>query len=431
MIRYECAMSIDIKALPVPIDIPSEPAAIKKMAFIKLAAPVKIGFVSALLLAGAYGMFSGRNCVSAEGAVVSAYVTSVRVPITGELTGLHAVPGEHIEANALLARVTNPRASEDRLVSLALEQQQAETERRASIAEEAALLSERGLLQDRVVAHRQAVCERLQHQASQSEMLLAAKRAALQQANLDLERAQKLQQDGIVTQSEVNNLQTQRDMRSGEAAAQEADLLAIRSAEAAAEKGLLTEQGITNDVVFSQQRIDDITIRLAEVHRRTSLTSAQAQQAAAGVETQKQHLDLMRQADLVAPIEGTVWKLGAADGEHLESNATVAELIDCRQSFLLALIPQNRVPDVQVGADVRFRLGGESVEHHGTLSAIFGEDQDMDDHKLAARPVKDSTDRMSTVRVNYAHDAQEGCTVGRSARVLISTHGSMLPRMFP
>ena len=423
--------SIDTKALPVPIDMPGEPAAVKKTAVIKFAAPVKIGFVFALLLAGAYGMFSARNSVSAEGAVVSAYVTSVRVPIAGELTGLHAVPGEHVEANALLATVTNPRASEDRLLSLALEQQQAETERRASVAEEAALLSERALLEKRVVAHRQAVCERLQHQASQSEMLLAAKRAALQQANLDLERAQKLRQDGIVTQSEVENLETQRNMRNGEAAAQEADLRAIRSAEAAAEKGLLTEQGITNDVVFSQQRIDDITIRLAEVHRRTSLTSAQAQQDAAGVEAQRQHLELMRQAELLAPIAGTVWKLGAADGEHLESNATVAELIDCRQSFLLALIPQNSVPDVQLGADVRFRLGGESVEHHGTVTAIFGEDQDMDDHKLAARPVKDSTDRMSTVRVNYGHDTQEGCTVGRIARVLISTRSSILSRMLP
>ncbi len=424
-------MSTDIKALPVPIDIPGEQAVVRKTGVSKLAVPVKIGFISALLLAGAYGMFSAHNCVSSEGAVVSAYVTSVRVPIAGELTGLHAVPGEYIEPNTLLARVTNPRASEDQLVSLALEEQRTEAERRASIAEEAALISERAVLQNRVVAHRKAVCERLRHQASESEMLLAAKRAALQQANLDLERAQKLRQDGIVTQSEVDNLETQRNIRNGEAAAQEADSRALRSAEKAAEKGLLTEQGITNDVVFSQQRIDDITIRLAEVHRRRALTAAQAQQAAASVQAQKQHLELMRQADLLAPIGGTVWKLGAADGEHVESNATVVELIDCRQSFLLTLIPQNSVPDVQIGADARFRLGGESVEHHGTVTAIFGEEQDMDDHKLAARPVKDSTDRMSTVRINYGHDPKDGCSVGRIARVLISTHGSTLSRMFP
>jgi multidrug resistance efflux pump len=394
-----------------------------------VSSPMKMGFIGMMLLAGLYGLLSEQKYVSSGSAVVTTYVTSVRTPIEGTLSDLSLSPGSAVETGTVLARVTNPRADAERLSNLRIEQQQTGAGADAARAETEALLQERAHLQERVSAHSQAVFDRLHQQAAQAQMLLQARQAALEQASSDFERGHKLRDVGIIAQAEFEVLQSRQHVAAAEAAAQEAELRAIKSAEFAATRGLLTEVGTSSDVASSQQRIDEINLRLVEAQRRRTVLEAQSHQATSDLAEGQQRLDLLRQTALIAPVSGEVWKLAASNGEHVEAGGAVAELVNCGQSFLLALVPQNRLSQIEIGAEVRFPLSGESVDHVGSVAAILGAEQDDEHRKLAARPFHEGDERMATLRVNFPQTADR-CAVGRVARVSVATTGgSLLSRL--
>ena len=58
---------------------------------------IKITAAASLLVAGGYAMLSERGYVVSENAVVSAYVTSLRMPIEGFISDINAGVGTSVE----------------------------------------------------------------------------------------------------------------------------------------------------------------------------------------------------------------------------------------------------------------------------------------------------------------------------------------------
>lgn len=286
------------------------------------------------------------------------------------------------------------------------------------------LQQQREQLAERVKAHGQAVHERLGQQVLQAQMLLKSRQASLQQAETELMRGRKLQELGIIAQAELEVLQSRRNVAASEAAAQQAESYALQSSEAASARGLLTELGTSNDVASSQQRLDDITLQLAEVRRKGAILSARAKAINTEVVSGENQSRLLREADLIAPISGEVWRLGAAEGEHVEGGTTVAEVVNCRESFILVMVPQERLPEIEIGAQARFRFSGESMERTGTVTAISGSEDDSEQQKLAARPFRQPSEGLATVRVGFQQPPKSDvCSVGRTAQVIITKAG--------
>jgi hypothetical protein len=79
-----------------------------------------------------------------------------------------------------------------------------------------------------------------------------------------------------------------------EMAAQESDLSALRVAAESATQGILAEAGINNDVTYSRQRADEITLRLAETERTLKSLQFQAREAQLNVGNEVRRSDLMQ-----------------------------------------------------------------------------------------------------------------------------------------
>ncbi len=139
---------------------------------------------------------------------------------------------------------------------------------------------------------------------------------------------------------------------------------------------------------------------------------------------------LMSAADLTAPGSGFLWQLNASNGELVAAGDPLVELVNCQSALLLAEIPQDRVPDVLIGARAHIRLSGETRERYGVVEAIVADPTAGESRNLAASPLKNSDERMAAVQIKLEEaPARVGaeprpCLVGRTASVMMPVAGN-------
>jgi multidrug resistance efflux pump len=380
---------------------------------------IKITAAASLLVAGGYAMLSERGYVVSENAVVSAYVTSLRMPIEGFISDINAGVGTSVEQGGALARVQNPRVDDQLLFNLRSQLKRLTSERAAVQAERVGLEQLRLQLEARSRDHAQASVNRIAALVEEAERTLAARVARRDQLQRDLTRKQSLAVSGAVSQSDLDRIRGEVDVVSREIDAQRAHTASLRTAASAVSRGVIAETG-SNDVAYSAQRADEIAIRLVSLNRTASTLEAEAEETAERLAAEERRIALMTADNLKAPSSGMVWKLGTSNGERLGVGDTAAELVDCGSAFIVASIPQDRVPDVAIGSEARFRLSGEREDRLGLVLSVTGDAATSNDRNLAAVPLKTAVS-MATVRVAApsSHNVAGECLVGRTARVLL------------
>jgi multidrug resistance efflux pump len=386
----------------------------------------KIALASIVALAGMYAVLVQQRVVTSDEAIVSAYVAAVRTPIEGNVSGIALRVGSKVEQGRVIGHVENPRAFDQQLENLTFRQQEDHGAVSALGGEISELLRQKSELENRAEAHRTAVCARLERRLRQAAALLDAKRVASQQAGVELERSRNLREVGAVTEADFERRKSETEIAKCEQAAAEAELAELQAELDAARKGVLAEPGASADVPYSQQRIDEIRLRLADLHATRTNLVLRSDQTAADVTRQVKHSELMRSSAIIAPVTGTVWRLESTNGEHIATGDTLTEIVDSSHPFLLISIPQDRVPDIELGARVKFKLSGETQQRTGTVVSIAGLTGDDENRRFAAIPLPKSTKRMAGVRVRF-DDMQSGeSLVGRTARAVISANGRNL-----
>ncbi len=376
-----------------------------------------------ILFAGAFGILSEQSTITANSAVISTRVVSVRTPIEGLFSAAALKANQPVQRGVSLGAVANnrfdPQAQE-------LYQQQAiesTTQAAALGAEERTLRAQRAELLSRVRAHTEALTGRMDRVETEAEGALTARQAGFKLASADLERGKQLFDLGIVSRAALDKLDADAAVAQAELRGEESALAATRSEGAAVRHGMMIEAGNNNDVAYSEQRIDEIDLRLADLERER-LNAEAAAVAAQGSYTQAlEHNQAMGSAALVAPASGMLWKWFAVDGERVGVGDKVAELVDCQSAFLLAALPQDRVPAIAIGSSARYRLSGESVEHLARVASINAELPTLEGNKLAAEPIKVDDRPAVLVRLDLdPKDEAKGCLVGRTASVVIQAH---------
>ncbi len=303
----------------------------------------------------------------------------------------------------------------------------------AAIADErAALLEQRAALAQRARAHSEVLAERLESGIQEAEGKASSRKASLEYARLSLDRGRELFKAGILSRADYDRTVTSARVAQQDLAAQDAELSAKRVEVAAVRRGIMVEAGDNSDVAYSLQRMGEIDLRLAGLAREQAEAEAQAAAAQMNYGPTAVHDKLLSEARMLAPASGELWKWYAANGEQIGAGERVAELVDCRESFLLASFPQDRVPAIAVGAPARCRLAGQQTEHEARVAAIDAEQPASDEPKLAARPIKQNeSPAVLVLLVLDPADRSRGCTVGRTASVVIrSTARSAASTLF-
>lgn len=397
---------------------------------------VKIAFAVALCSAGAFGMLSDSTYISSSNAVVSAFVVDVRTPIDGTLSGLPLAAGTFVKAGQVLGSVYNPRSDREHLDNLLTLESSSASTVEALTAERTMLQLQQKALLARSNRNSAAVAARLGQQAQAADQTLSGLKFALDEANIELRRADGLHAAGIVSDADLDRKRAAQLVAKQAVEAQQTSVASYRAQSVDAARGLLAEPGDASDVSYSRQRADEISMRLAENASALTIARGQADEARMSVQAETVREGLMRQSEVRAPIDGYLWKINTTDGEGVPSGSSILSLVNCNQQFVLVQVPQDRVPEIAVNHEARIRLAGESQERRGTVVSVSGDALKLSNSKMAALPFQESSQQMATVTVRLdtksspsgttdpAHTApsEATCVVGRTARVLIPTY---------
>jgi multidrug resistance efflux pump len=387
--------------------------------------PIKLGIAGTCLLAGIYTALSTHRYIQSDNAVVTAYLSSVRVPIEGTLQDFHIQTGAQVAAGDRLGEIENARANEERIQDLDVAQREAAGQASAIDQQTATLRTERQRLISRAALHASAVSARLTLQAAESERLLAEKEALLAEATTEMRRQQNLRDDGIVSQASLEQMLAQHKVAQEALAAQRADLAVLKAESESAKQGIFTEQGYSSDVSYSLQRVDEINLQLANLQQSSTTLRLHAAALQSSVSATADHSNLMHRAVLVSPITGTVWQVQAQDGERLNVGDGVVQLIDCKQQFILAALPQNDLSGLDLSGEARIKLSGE---HRVQTGRILGVSKRSKENEKLAADVLDEKKRMVIVRIALTPDSSgaESCSVGQAAQVMLPRKHSRL-----
>ena len=404
-----------VEAKPVP--------AAPSLRGIKPGRVIKITLALALLGGSAGAVLQGQGYVTADNAVVSAYVLSVRTPILGQVSGLQLRVGDPVAGAGALAVVSNDRVSDERLVELRTELARQRAEQAALARQLGTLRSMRQRLATRADDYRLVQAEYASALSHETVAQLPAHEARLDMARRTMVRKAALGRTGDAPVATVEQAALDARALEAEFATQSARLLSVRMREAAAHRGMFLDNG-SNDVSYSAQRIDEVDLRITEAERASAVLDAGIALAQTRLAAEERRYAAHATAELSLPKRGMVWKLGASNGERIGAGETVAQVIDCEAPFIVASIPQRDFSLIDLGSMAQFRLSGEKTDREGHILSVTGDASVTGDRNLAAAPLLEKA-ATGVVRIDLPPSGNSGaeCLVGRTARVLLPVSG--------
>jgi multidrug resistance efflux pump len=204
----------------------------------------------------------------------------------------------------------------------------------------------------------------------------------------------------------------------------ELELLAEERRQAAA--GIFVADG-RYGAPYAEMRADEIAITLLDIAARKSEQETRVAQIERQIAEEERRLAKVGSANIVSPHDGVVWRVLTAPGSDLVIGQEVAEVLDCRTTFLEVLVSEGRYNATRVGEKLNYRLVGEDSFQTATVTALRGANAVAADRGLAAN-LTASRDGQFRVFASFDANAPTAtsnatgyCDVGRHAEVRFPT----------
>lgn len=245
---------------------------------------------------------------------------------------------------------------------------------RARVAEElTALASQEHLLLkrlDQFIAHERDRL-RLELQAREAELRRAdVDRAA---AVRDLERQTMLVDSGFISAGQVDAVrhrhdaaQVNQDIANAHLARARANLHSLETG------GFLAERSGGTDVSYTQQKLDDVRLRIAQMR-------------AVGNHEQPRAGAVASLVSIHTPGAGLLMGPSVSPGAFVAAGDTLAHYVLCTQSFIDLLVPVMELSNYRVGESVEFRVSGEWTFYRAQVAQVFPMHTVTDRLKLAVQ----------------------------------------------
>ncbi len=313
-------------------------------------------------------------------AVVNAPVLSVHSPISGTLQDFNATAGQAVSPGARLGRVLSLRAREsleNELSSLqerlqGLQSQQADWQRLQRTFERRAKL------------HANHEMARLQAQLAEVDSQARAQQAQVRQDADTLARQERLASENFISPLQIDAARNALQASQARLEAIQAREKMLRIEGVAVRDQVYLGQG-RNDVPYSQQKLEDLRIQLAELQTRLRETHSRVQQIQNQLAQGGDGQQALQEAPIHAPVQGLLWRKFFANGSEVIAGAELAQVINCRDAFVDVAVPESQLHHMSPGTVVQYRLLGTSDWLQGRVRATSGSGNNGADQTLAAQ----------------------------------------------
>ncbi|RUO97566.1 HlyD family efflux transporter periplasmic adaptor subunit [Hyphomicrobium sp.] len=309
---------------------------------------------------------------SAE-AVVNARIVTLRAPIEGEVTMKHGGTdiGTPFDRDQSILTINNPRADASALAALTQQRGQLVTNISALEAKKQLLESNLKELDTQQERFRLGRIQQIDQRTREVDADIAAAEAQYSVAADALKRADSLRKTDAVSQAFLDKAQGEARVAQSAIRAQIERRKGILVELEAAKKGTFVGDSY-NDTPQSAQRKMQTSLELSDVEARLagSRTELATTEAAIAKETARQKA--LTDTDIRSTVNGRVWEMLTAPGEHVNIGQDLVKLIDCGSAFVTASVSQTAYERLSIGQAATFipRDGGPELK--GTVVSLNG-----------------------------------------------------------
>jgi multidrug resistance efflux pump len=417
------AAAVAVDALSAPSSSPDSVTAARRLA-VSRNRLVRIGL--GLCLLAAAGAIYAPDIVftTSSEAIVNARIVTLTAPIDGRAVKAPPSEGTVVATDAPLLTIENPTVDRGRLQDLESTRTKTEVELTGVKRLVATLTAQLGALDEQMVAYRAATVSRLELVARESEAEAAASRAAAAEAGAELERERLL---GEYASRAVLD-QAEQAALGAEARSKGAELAARRTAKEldAAKRGIYLAHD-RNDVPYSQQRTDELLVRIAEASAQEATLSARLAQLDQQVAEETARIGRLAHAEIGAPTAGVVWRPLVTAGSAVARDAELMTLIDCSNLYVTAVFSGRRFDELRPGERAIVRLLSSAARYAGKVVDVRAMQRSAAEERFAAPlPKLDRGQILAIIRLDdpKALTSEKYCNVGRRVEVRFADLGT-------
>lgn len=361
-------------------------------------------------------------------AVVNAPLLAVRAPFSGLLSQGSAAFASPVAAGSTLLRLGADRLDQDAVEAVQAEITATDAEVAALVTQIATVEGMQADLRQRIAAHDAAALDYLEMAKRVADAALDRAGAQLRQIEAERARLSRLAASGTATEAALDEIEARHGM-----AIAEVDEAAARRESVGLEARSLRE-GITlgpatDAMDYARQRLDEVTLQLAELRSRRDRLSGR--RGALDAQLVAMASDLARRTSFepVAPDSAVVWRAAPADGSSVAEGDLLMELLDCRNRFVEVSLPGRLFEEIRPGDPATILFKGASDRIGAHVEAVGGAGARFDHPSLASDPPEvDDGDIQVLVRLDPTNAgspevAASFCDVGRMAEVRFARLG--------
>ena len=275
-------------------------------------------------------------------------------------------------------------------------------------------------LRERLTLYRSHSVAELGHEIAETRAALTAARAEAQRAGAALARSRKLRAKGLVPEADHDTSAAEARVARATVAELTASLDGLKVQLAAAEAGSFVRAG-ANDVPYSQQRADEVGLRLSELTRTQTRLAAELDGVRDQLAEERARRARSEAFRPTAPVRGVVWTASRATGDPIATGQVVLQVADCEQRFVEVAVSESYFEKIRPGEIARVQLKGSDRLLRAPVIAVRGAGARQPHDNLAASVPTAERGQLrvlvSLEGVGLDRAPSNFCHIGRTAEV--------------
>ncbi|MBX2829574.1 MAG: HlyD family secretion protein [Rhodospirillales bacterium] len=385
--------------------------------------PVRAIFSISVVVATMWAVANSAITTPSIDAVVNAEVTVVRSLVEGVVEGGPPRIGTIIEAGERVALVKGALVDQSFLGELRTEHLSLEA-RQTSLNEEiSSLLALRNDLIERIERYKKSMTKALEHEILGGEAERASTEANLNRAVSELDRAEKLYESDVVSKKQLEDAHFTVEDLKGQIQAKSAGIEFNRTRRDAIATGSFLGGG-HNDVPYSQQRLDELELRLTDLRALRTEHAHRADAISQQIQVETERLNDRQEFAVMSPLNGIVWRRLTKPDSAVVIGTEIAEIASCEKTFIDVVIDEKELAKISIGQKASAKFVGADRFWTATVRSMRGAGAVTADRLLAAKP-KDRGPQEAQVILDFnAADLGAGadnfCHIGRNVELIFN-----------
>lgn len=381
---------------------------------------VRIGVGLALLVLAVVVILPVLTGYTSLDGTVNARFIILSAPIEGTVQNTAPKAGTPITRGQQLVTIINERIDRSNLVELSAELTATRERLEALTRQQSQLTLLRDDLQQRLDAYQQAVIRNLDQEIAVQKERIGVAEATDAEKKSDLSRKEKLRVGGHISESELERLQHMEHGAQHEIEVARNELERLERELTAAGKGVFIGEA-RNDVPYSLQRMDEVTILLADIASKLKEQEGRRAKLEKQIEEETGRLNRLSSATTKIDFNSVMWRNNVVQGSNVIVGSELMRVLDCRDLFVDILVPEVNYDEVYPGLRAEVRLFGSDRILPGQVQSVRGSHADIEDKVLAAQLPRGEA-QYARIRVllslsDLNTDFKNFCHVGRTVHV--------------